>query len=58
MAGNKIILTGSVGDHGISLMSFREGFGFETALKSDVAPIWEMIEEVLKVGGVTAMSGQ
>jgi hydrogenase expression/formation protein HypE len=55
MAGNKIILTGSVGDHGISLMSFREGFGFETALKSDVAPIWEMIEEALKVGGITAM---
>ena len=30
--GDKIILTGSVGDHGISLMSYREGFGFETDL--------------------------
>ena len=28
--GNKIILSGSVGDHGIALMSYREGFGFET----------------------------
>ena len=38
--GDKIILSGSVGDHGISLMSYREGFGFETDLKSDVAPVW------------------
>lgn len=53
--GDKIILTGSVGDHGMSLMSFREGFGFETDLKSDVAPVWGMVEKALEVGGVTAM---
>lgn len=53
--GDKIIITGSVGDHGMSLMSFREGFGFETDLKSDVAPMWSLIEKALKVGGVTAM---
>jgi hydrogenase expression/formation protein HypE len=53
--GDKIILTGSVGDHGISLMSYREGFGFETDLKSDVAPVWGMVEAALKVGGVNAM---
>lgn len=54
-AGNKIILTGTIGDHGIALMSFREGFGFETTLKSDVAPLWPMIEGALKIGGITAM---
>nr|WP_302579133.1 hydrogenase expression/formation protein HypE [Methanobrevibacter arboriphilus] len=53
--GDKIIITGSVGDHGMSLMSFREGFGFETDLKSDVAPVWGMVEKALEVGGVTAM---
>jgi hydrogenase expression/formation protein HypE len=53
--GDKIILTGTVGDHGIALMSFREGFGFETSLKSDIAPIWSMIEKALAVGGITAM---
>jgi hydrogenase expression/formation protein HypE len=53
--GNKIILTGSVGDHGISLMSYREGFGFETDLKSDVAPVWSMVEAALGIGGVNAM---
>jgi hydrogenase expression/formation protein HypE len=53
--GDKIILSGSVGDHGVSLLSFREGFGFETSLKSDVAPLWHMVEKTLKVGGITAM---
>lgn len=53
--GDKIIITGTLGDHGISLMSFREGFGFETDLKSDVAPMWNVIKKALDVGGVTAM---
>lgn len=53
--GDKIIITGSVGDHGMSLMSFREGFGFETDLQSDTAPMWRLIEKALEIGGVTAM---
>ena len=53
--GNKIILSGTVGDHGVSLMSFREGFGFETTLKSDVAPLWDMVKKALEIGGITAM---
>lgn len=53
--GDKIILSGTVGDHGVSLLSFREGFGFETTLRSDVAPLWHMVEKALKVGGITAM---
>jgi len=53
--GDKIILTGSVGDHGMALMAFREGFGFDTDLESDVAPVWGIVEAALNVGGVTAM---
>jgi hydrogenase expression/formation protein HypE len=53
--GDKIILNGTVGDHGVSLMSFREGFGFETTLTSDVAPLWDMVKKALEVGGITAM---
>lgn len=53
--GDKIILSGTVGDHGVSLLSFREGFGFETSLCSDVAPLWHMVEKALEVGGITAM---
>lgn len=53
--GDNIILSGSVGDHGMALMAYREGFGFETDLKSDVAPVWKMVEFALDIGGVTAM---
>lgn len=53
--GDVIIVTGTLGDHGISLLSFREGYGFETDVKSDVAPLNHLIEEVLKVGGAVSM---
>ncbi|MDR2874074.1 MAG: hydrogenase expression/formation protein HypE [Methanobrevibacter sp.] len=53
--GDKIIISGSVGDHGMSLMAFREGFEFETDLISDVAPIWGIVEKALKAGTITAM---
>jgi hydrogenase expression/formation protein HypE len=53
--GDKIIVTGTVGDHGVALMSFREGFGFESSLESDVDQIWTMVEKALEAGGITAM---
>ncbi|MHA1594501.1 MAG: hydrogenase expression/formation protein HypE [Candidatus Baldrarchaeia archaeon] len=53
--GDKIIITGTIGDHGIALLAKREGLEFETELKSDVAPIWETINAALSVGGITAM---
>jgi len=53
--GDRVIITGSVGDHGIALMSAREGLSFETELKSDVAPIWATIRAALETGEVTAM---
>ena len=53
--GDKIIVTGTLGDHGIALLAVREGLDFETELKSDVAPIWETIEAALNIGGITAM---
>ena len=53
--GDKIITTGSIGDHGITILAHREGIGVDVDLKSDVAPIWETIAAALEVGGVTAM---
>jgi hydrogenase expression/formation protein HypE len=53
--GDKVIVTGSVGDHGIALMSSREGLSFETELQSDVAPIWSTVEAALQAGDVHAM---
>jgi hydrogenase expression/formation protein HypE len=52
--GDKIILSGNIGEHGIALMSFREGYGFETQVKSDVAPINDLLEKSLRIGGLVA----
>ncbi|MDI6897424.1 hydrogenase expression/formation protein HypE [Methanocella conradii] len=53
--GNKIIVTGTIGDHGIAIIAHREGFKFGSELRSDVAPIWKTVEAALDAGGVTAM---
>ncbi|MFX0106771.1 MAG: hydrogenase expression/formation protein HypE [Candidatus Hodarchaeota archaeon] len=50
-----IIITGPIGDHGVSLLAHREGLQFETDLVSDLAPIWEPIRDCLDIGGVHAM---
>ena len=52
--GDKIILSGNIGEHGVALMSFREGYGFETKIKSDIAPINELIENALSEGGIVS----
>ncbi len=53
--GDVIILSGNVGEHGIALLSFREGYGFESEVRSDIAPLNGLITEALKIGGVVAM---
>jgi hydrogenase expression/formation protein HypE len=45
--GDKIILSGSIADHGIAIMSVREGLEFETQLKSDCAPLNGLVETML-----------
>ncbi|USS41626.1 hydrogenase expression/formation protein HypE [Thermococcus aggregans] len=49
--GNVVLVSGTVGDHGIALMSHREGIAFETELKSDVAPVWEVVKAVAEAIG-------
>jgi hydrogenase expression/formation protein HypE len=46
--GDKIILSGTVGDHGIAIMSKREGLQFETPVISDCAPLNHLIAQVLQ----------
>jgi hydrogenase expression/formation protein HypE len=53
--GDKIIITGTIGDHGVAILAHREGIDLEADLRSDVAPIWETVQAALKVGGITAM---
>ena len=45
--GDRIIVSGSVGDHGITIMSLRNDLKFSGNLKSDCAPLNGMIGEVL-----------
>ncbi|MDD4307453.1 MAG: hydrogenase expression/formation protein HypE [Thermoplasmata archaeon] len=54
MPGDDIIITGTIGDHGISLMSFREGYSFQTTLESDNAPLNGLMREAMKIGGLVA----
>ena len=53
--GDKVIITGSVGDHGIALLSKREGLSFETELISDVSPLHETVKAAMEAGEVKAM---
>ena len=53
--GDKIIVSGTIGNHQLSLLSKREGLSFEAPVESDVAPLWGMIEKALEVGGIKAM---
>lgn len=53
--GDKLLINGSIGDHGLSIMSFREGFTFESNLKSDVKPLNKLILECMKTGVIKAM---
>jgi hydrogenase expression/formation protein HypE len=53
--GDSIIVSGTLGDHGIAIMAHREGFDLGEQIKSDVAPLWGMMETVLDAGTIHAM---
>ncbi len=46
-AGDKVILSGTIGDHGIAVLSQREGISFSTTLESDCAPLNHMVSAML-----------
>jgi len=45
--GDVLILSGTVGDHGIAVLSQREGINFSTELESDCAPLNALVREML-----------
>ena len=45
--GDVVLINGSIADHGIAVMSVREGLEFETALTSDSAPLVDMVFSIL-----------
>jgi len=49
--GDRLILTGTVGDHGMAIMSRRHDLRLEGELRSDVAPLNGLVREALRAGG-------
>ena len=55
-AGDKVLLSGTIGDHGMAIMSQREGLKFSMTLKSDCAPLNKLVSQMLRVSsGIHSM---
>jgi hydrogenase expression/formation protein HypE len=50
-AGDRVLLSGPIAAHGMSILSVREGLEFETGVPSDTAPLWEIVERLLRAAG-------
>jgi hydrogenase expression/formation protein HypE len=49
--GDRIVVTGTIGDHGMAIMSARHKLGLEGDLRSDVAPVNGLVRAALRAGG-------
>ncbi len=49
--GDKIILSGTIGDHGMAVLSLREGLTFESEIRSDCAALYGLVEVALSAAG-------
>ena len=47
--GDKVLVSGSIGDHGIAILSSRAGLEFSTRLESDCAPLSGLVARMLEV---------
>jgi hydrogenase expression/formation protein HypE len=55
-AGDKILVSGTIGDHGLAVLSAQEGLSFGTEILSDVKPLNRLVQRLLgEVGGIVAM---
>lgn len=50
-AGDMILLSGTIGDHGVAVMSERQNPGFDCPVKSDTAPLHGLVAEMIAVAG-------
>jgi hydrogenase expression/formation protein HypE len=55
--GDRVIVSGTIGDHGVAVMAHRQGLAFETTIVSDSAPLNGLVEAVIAASpeGVRAM---
>jgi hydrogenase expression/formation protein HypE len=47
-AGDAVILSGTIGDHGIAVLGARGDLGFQSSLQSDIAPLNHLVEAMLE----------
>jgi hydrogenase expression/formation protein HypE len=47
--GDKVIITGTIGDHGVAVMAQREGLKFSVPIESDCAPLNGLVSDILQV---------
>ncbi len=45
--GDKVIISGTIADHGITILTQRQGMTFESSIKSDTAPLNHMVQEMI-----------
>jgi hydrogenase expression/formation protein HypE len=48
--GDRVIVSGDLGRHGIAIMAAREGFELESCIESDCAPLWSPVQALLQAG--------
>ncbi|MCW2687039.1 MAG: hydrogenase [Mycobacterium sp.] len=53
--GDQIIVSGNIGEHGVAIMSVREGIDFGTTVKTDSAPLHRLVAAMLAAGDVHAL---
>ncbi len=48
-SGDKIILSGTIGDHGIAVLTQRKELSFASRIESDTAPLYDLVKSMLDV---------
>jgi hydrogenase expression/formation protein HypE len=48
--GDRLLLSGDIGRHGIAIMAAREGLEFESRIESDCAALWDLVNALLGAG--------
>jgi hydrogenase expression/formation protein HypE len=54
--GDRLVVSGTIGDHGFAILSARHGLALEGALASDVAPLGGLVEAMLAAGGADVIA--
>jgi hydrogenase expression/formation protein HypE len=47
--GDRVLVSGTLGDHGVAILSAREGLEFSTTLASDCAPLNHLVQRMIEV---------